>query len=90
MIKTVKTHPQFDKNFRKRILPNHSLITRFEKRLNIFLLDPNNTLLRNHKLIGKMKNLNSFSVTGDIRVVYQEISSDEVLFLDIGSHNQVY
>lgn len=90
MIKTVKTHPQFDKNYRKRILPNQTLVIRFKERLSIFLLDPNNTLLRNHKLVGKIINLHSFSITGDIRVVYKDLSSDEVLFLDIGSHNQVY
>ncbi len=34
--------------------------------------------------------LRAFSVTGDIRIVYFEINDESVLFLDIGTHNQVY
>lgn len=30
------------------------------------------------------------TVTRDLRVVYRPISKDQVLFLDIGSHSQVY
>jgi addiction module RelE/StbE family toxin len=45
--------------------------------------------LNDHPLTGKLKGLRAFSVGGDVRVVYQE-AENYYLFLDIGSHNQVY
>jgi len=37
-----------------------------------------------------MKGFYAFSITGDIRVIYQKISDEEIILVDIGSHNQVY
>lgn len=90
MEKIVKTHPKFDKNYRRRILPHPHLDTKFKERLNLFITNPRNPILKDHPLIGKKKHLRSFSITGDIRVIYQEISPTEALFLDIGTHSQVY
>lgn len=86
----IKKNSTFDKNFKKRILGKTSLEAKFKERTTIFLLDRSNSILKDHKLQGKMAGLRSFSVTGDIRVIYIYISENEVLFIDIGSHNQVY
>jgi addiction module RelE/StbE family toxin len=80
---------KFEKHFPKRIKPNHSLVKRFSSRVAIFIHDPNNPILRNHRLTGSKKDFYAFSITGDIRVVYT-ISGDEAWFMDIGTHNQVY
>lgn len=79
--------PYFKKIYFKRIKGNKKLENRVSERIKLFQQDPNNYFLRNHQLIGKSKGLCSFSITGDIRIIYKWIDEDEVLFLDIGSHN---
>ena len=82
-------HKTFNKHFKARILPKGNLTERFEKRLNLFLENPQNPLLRDHRLTGKMRDYRAFWVTGDVRVVYK-IKAEEVELYDIGTHNQVY
>ncbi|MBU1129795.1 type II toxin-antitoxin system mRNA interferase toxin, RelE/StbE family, partial [Patescibacteria group bacterium] len=60
------------------------------KRLKIFLKNPSHPLIKDHKLIGSKSNLRSFSVTGDIRLIYKKISNNTIVLMDIGTHNQVY
>lgn len=83
-------HKNFKKNYEKRIKNNSKLTDLFRKRTEQFIVDPECRYLHNHKLIGDLKDCFSFSVSGDVRVVYCWIEKDKVLFLDIGSHNQVY
>ena len=45
--------------------------------------------LYDHSLTGKLSGKRAFSIAGDIRVVYIELE-EVIVFLDIGSHNQVY
>ncbi len=47
-------------------------------------------MIYDHQLIGQKQNFRSFSITGDIRLVYQYVGENTVLFFDIGSRNQVY
>ena len=82
-------HRIFNKHFKIRILPNKNLIKRFEKRLELFLEKPNEPILKDHKLIGKMSGHRSFSIGGDFRVVYR-VRGNVLQLFDIGSHNQVY
>ena len=86
----ITVSPNFKKIYSKRVKGNKNLEKRVFERIDLFQKDFKNKLLNNHCLVGKMKGLNSFSITGDIRVVYQWIDDEKVLFLDIGSHNQVY
>lgn len=85
-----KLHPQFIKSYDKRIAKNAKLVTKVLERLALFKKDPSNPLLKDHSLTGKKSHLRAFWVTGDIRIVYLPISEKEVIFIDIGSHNQVY
>jgi len=48
-----------------------------------------NPSLRLHPLKGLRKGYYSFSVTGDIRIVFYIFKGD-IYFVDIGTHNQVY
>lgn len=79
----------FKKHYLKRIKPNPNLDLRFAERRNLFVDYPNNPILENHPLTGKMKGYRAFSITGDIRVVYY-IYDNIAYFADIGTHNQVY
>ena len=82
-------HREFLKSDKKRGAPYPKLELQFKKQLDKLITNPNDSTLRGHKLIGKRKNFRSFSVAGDIRVVYIIVNNNIWLF-DIGSHNQVY
>lgn len=82
-------YQKFIKHFRKRIEPNPNLFKRFEERVQIFLSNPNDPILKDHQLKGDKANFRAFSITGDIRVVYHK-GEDYIYFIDIGTHNQVY
>jgi len=86
----IKRHPDFKKHYKQRISHNLKLIQKTSERLQLFQDNPSNSLLKNHALVGKKIGLRAFSVTGDIRIVYLPVSENEVILLDIGSHNQVY
>ncbi|MBU1200301.1 type II toxin-antitoxin system mRNA interferase toxin, RelE/StbE family [Patescibacteria group bacterium] len=86
----ILTHPNFSKNFKKRIKLNSRLVKRFQNRIHLFAENSKHPTLKDHQLSRTKKRLRSFSITGDIRIVYQQISKNKILLLDIGSHNQVY
>lgn len=80
---------RFQKNFRKRIASYPKLTQQFRDRLQMFLKNPNHPLLNNHQLKGKLGQYRAISITGDIRLVYNQ-KADALLLYDIGTHNQVY
>ena len=86
----IKLHPKFKKAYKTRIAPNKKLIKQTENRIGMFKTNHTNPVLKDHGLSGAKRQLRAFSVTGDIRIVYIPVSEDEVIFIDIGSHNQVY
>jgi len=83
-------HKVFIKNYQIRISKNPNLTSRFLKRVEAFVSNPKDPILKSHPLTGAKSGLYSFSITGDIRVVYEVIKENIVLFHDIGTHNQVY
>ncbi|MBI2597366.1 type II toxin-antitoxin system mRNA interferase toxin, RelE/StbE family [Candidatus Daviesbacteria bacterium] len=86
----VNLYHGFVKAYKKRIAPNIKLVSKTEERISLFKSNPKNPLLKDHGLTGAKKNLRVFSITGDIRIVYLPVSEEEVTFINIGSHNQVY
>jgi mRNA-degrading endonuclease YafQ of YafQ-DinJ toxin-antitoxin module len=87
MNKPIQYSNLFAKHFSKRIKPYPKLRTLAGEKIKIFLINP--SLVKDHALIGRKTGKRSFSVSGDLRIVYIDIG-DRYLFLDIGSHNQVY
>ena len=86
----IREHPSFNKSFKKRIANNPKLAKKTKERIKLFLEDSGNPILKDHQLTGDKKDHRAFWVTGDIRIVYYPISKNEVIFIDIGGHNQVY
>jgi addiction module RelE/StbE family toxin len=87
------TEVAFSSSFKralKRIKGNEVLETRFWERLETFQNNPFDQSLRTHKLSGRLKDLWSFSIEYDLRVVFSFLESDRALFVDIGSHEEVY
>lgn len=87
---TIELHPDFKKFYKKRIAFDKKLVKRTVARIKLFESNPQDPALKDHKLTGKFSHLRAFWITGDIRIIYQPISTKRILFLDIGSHNQVY
>ena len=88
-MKPIARSRRFEKNFRSRISPNSKLKKQFAVRLELFKEGVRDYPLDDHPLIGTMKGLRSFSIGGDLRVIYRE-TAEHYEFVDIGSHNQVY
>ena len=82
MIK-IYTASQFKKSVQK--IPHRVQIT-FQKKLKLFRQDPFYPSLKTHKLSGKMKSRYSFSITYSYRVVFEFLGENEVLFINIGTH----
>lgn len=78
------------KHYKKRISPNRNLNNKAIERIKLFQVDPRHSLLKDHSLTGSHSGHRGFWITGNIRVIYERVGDDEVLFLDIGTHNQVY
>ncbi|MFC1647781.1 type II toxin-antitoxin system YafQ family toxin [Patescibacteria group bacterium] len=84
----IKYRKNFEKSF-KKLSPKlkQKTISAIEQ----FTKDPHNPQLRNHPLKGSLKGLRAFSITGDVRVIFEEIDNYIlVIMLDVGIHNQIY
>ncbi len=46
--------------------------------------------LKLHKLSGDLKDHWAFSIEYDVRIVFRYTNDGNILFIDIGNHNQVY
>ena len=80
----------FKRAFKKQIKGNTDLEERFWQKLEQFTLDPYEPSLKTHKLSGKLKDFWSFSVEYDQRVLFYFTEDEKAVFVDIGSHDQVY
>ncbi len=80
----------FKRAYKKRIKNNINLEQKFKNKLQIFRDSPFDSRLKTHKLSGKLKDLWSFSIEYDQRVIFYFADENKVVFIDIGTHNQVY
>lgn len=86
----IQKNKNFKKAFRTRIKNNPKLVKKVKERVELFAHNPQNPILKDHQLTGGKKEFRAFWITGDIRIIYFQISKNEVLLIDIGTHNQVY
>jgi len=82
--------PGFKKAYQKKIKMDGNLKRKFWKTMKLFSSNPFSKQLRTHKLTGTLKGLWAFSVDYDTRVIFSFLKDDEVLLIDIGSHDEVY
>ena len=80
----------FKRAFKRKIKGNAGLESHFFERLEIFQNNPFDQRLRTHKLSGRLKDLWSFTIEYDLRVVFSFLEGERVLFVDIGTHEEVY
>jgi|AntRauTorckE6833_2_1112554.scaffolds.fasta_scaffold02049_3 addiction module RelE/StbE family toxin len=80
-------HTTFKKQF-KKIPPK--IQDKFSERLELWLKDSTDPVLRVHLLKGMYANYWSMSVTGDIRALYKYEGEELVIFALIGTHSSLY
>lgn len=85
----ITLHRSYTKAFVKRISSNPKLVQKVTTKIQIFQSNPSDPTLKDHALSGAKAGLRSFWITGDIRIVYRP-QVDSAIFVDIGTHNQVY
>ena len=88
-MKRIQFAKKFTKNYLIRISRNPNPEKQFDERYEMFISGVRGYPLFDHALTRNMKGLRSFSIGGDLRVVYRETKT-YYEFLDVGTHNQVY
>ena len=81
----------FRRAFKKRIKADKPLEDTFWITVDIFKDNPFDRRLHTHKLTGKLKELFSFTVDYDVRVIFFFTNGQsKAVLVDIGSHDDVY
>lgn len=80
----------FKKAFKIKIKGRKNLEDRFWKKVELFIKYPFDRKLRTHKLSGRLKELWSFTIEYDLRVIFYFAEREKVIFVDIGKHEEVY
>jgi len=88
-MKRVDFDKKFIKHYKIRIKTRSNLAKQYDIRYKLFCDGRRGQPLNDHALKGDKLGLRSFSISGDIRVVYKE-TDEAYVFLAIGSHSQVY
>lgn len=63
---------------------------KIELKENIFRNNPFDSRLKTHKLHGKDKKYWAYSITGDYRIKFLFLDDDSILYLHVGTHDEVY
>jgi mRNA-degrading endonuclease YafQ of YafQ-DinJ toxin-antitoxin module len=88
--KIIRTDEYFRK-LKKFIKKHPEVLDRYIKTIEILEIDPYHPSLRLHKLKGKMQEYHSISINMQHRVVIDFIIRDnEIIPIDIGTHDEVY
>jgi len=82
-----KTTAQFERHYQERIAQEESLVEDFIASVDLFFQDPQS--VNDHGLRGVMKHYRAFWMNDAYRVIYRARHGD-YLFVDIGTHEQVY
>jgi addiction module RelE/StbE family toxin len=85
----------FKRAFKTTIKRRPDLQAKIEERLRLLATDPHNPILRTHKLKGKLSGAWACSVEYDCRIVFsfvqnQETEEEEIILIDLGTHDEVY
>lgn len=58
--------------------------------IDLFITDPYHPSLETHKLKGTLSGYLAFSIEYDLRIIFFFVSPNEVVFVNIGTHDEVY
>jgi len=94
MIKLILSS-SFKRAFKNIIKRRPDLKSKIEAKLRLLAENPHNPILRTHKLKGRLSGAWACSIEYDCRIVFSfeqnpETQVEEVVLIDIGSHDEVY
>ena len=94
-MRTLVSTSSFKRAFKALIRHKPEMKSRIAQRLEMLVADPFHPALRTHKLKGKLSGAWACTVEYDCRIVFNfkknpDSDAEEVLLIDIGSHDQVY
>jgi len=81
----------YNKRARKFFKKHPELLGQYEKTLKLLEINPFHPSLRLHKLQGKLSELHSVSISISYRIsIFFIIEDNQIVPIDIGSHEEVY
>ncbi len=80
----------FLKSYKKIVSRRPEAAVSVLQKVTLFIQQPNSPSLSLHKLKGQLKDVWSFSVERDLRIIVDLKDPEKILFVDIGTHDQVY
>jgi mRNA interferase YafQ len=83
----LRYHKNFQKQFLRLPIKKQQAT---EQAVSAFISNPSEPKLRDHALKGKWTGHRSIRAGGDLRIHYQQIDQNTVLFIAVGSHSQLY
>ena len=86
----IKRRGDFSDMLKELTIQDGDLEKVMNERIKWFQNNPQDTRLDNHILKRSMVGKWAFSITDDIRIVYEWLNKNTVRFLAIGGHNRVY
>ena len=89
MIK-IRRRGDFSEMLNELISQDENLARIINERTKWFQGNPQDTRLDNHPLTGNMEGRWAFSITDDIRIVYEWLGKTTTRFLAIGGHGRAY
>ncbi len=63
---------------------------KLNERLALFQSYPSHPLLDNHALSGERRHQRSINITGDFRLIFEQINEDTIRLIDVDTHHNLY
>jgi len=94
-MKTLILASSFKRAFKAVVRRRPELRQQIEERLRLLAIAPFDPMLKTHKLKGELSGSWAFSVEYDCRIIFNflqnaESGEEEILLIDIGTHDEVY
>ncbi|AFZ14916.1 addiction module toxin, RelE/StbE family [Crinalium epipsammum PCC 9333] len=94
-MKNLVISSSFKRAFKAIIKRHPDLKIKIDNKLKLLATDPYDPILRTHRLKGKLSGAWACSVEYDCRIVFifeqnEETNEEEILLIDIGTHDEVY
>lgn len=89
-MRTINFSLQFNHSLKKLARRQPEIIPALLEKVLLFNNETNHPSLKLHKLSGKLKEHWSFSIEYDLRIIFRYTRDGNILFVDIGTHDQVY
>lgn len=82
--------PSFQRACKRKVPRGSERDKKLRSRISVFINDPFDGSLKTHKLAGRLKGYMSFTVEYDLRVVFYFEDAETAVFVDLGTHKEVY